>query len=210
MVTRAVRRQLMRAISQRALRPRARENASMTREPGRTQCDAPCNNAMLCAREENKRQCMTCVTSPVSVCKMDTCILHCTEKLLEAFATVSLSPPRFFTFPLRLSSTVNSSLFCLRVFLIQWSRRSPADSTVWNGKQHVVRQSPSPLWRLEAACWQGFYLFLYPHSPPCYQSLVFGSGWIFHHKCQSSSEMTPALYTVTSIFTAICARLRQP
>lgn len=102
MVTRAVRRQLMRAISQRALRPRARDNASMTREPGRTQCDAPCNNAMLCAREENKRQCMTCVTSPVSVCKMDTCILHCTEKLLEAFATVSLSlppHPRFFTFP---------------------------------------------------------------------------------------------------------------
>lgn len=130
------------------------------------------------------------------------------KKMSDAFATVF--SPRFSIFPLRLSNTVNSSLFCLCVFLIQWSRRSPADSTVWNGKQHVVRQSPSLLWRLEAACWQGFYLFLYPHPSPCDQSLVFGSGWIFHHKCQSSSEMTTALHTVTSIFTAICARLRQP
>lgn len=47
-------------------------------------------------------------------------------------------------------------LFRLRVCLIQWSRRTPVDCTVWNGKHHVVRQSPSVLWRLEAACWPVF------------------------------------------------------
>lgn len=52
---------------------------------------------------------------------------------------------------------------CVRVeprvsvsFLTSRAARSPADSTVWNGKQHVVRQSPSVLWRLEAACWPSF------------------------------------------------------
>lgn len=117
---------------------------------------------MLCARDENERQCMACVTSQGSVYMIDTCILHCIEKkkMSEAFATAI--SPQFSIFPLRLSSTVNSSLFCLRVFLIQWSRRSPADSTVWNGKQHVVRQSPSLLWRLRQPAGKAFIYFSTP------------------------------------------------
>lgn len=57
------------------------------------------------------------------------------------------------------------SMFALCVFLIQRSSRSPADSTVWNGKQHVVRQSPS-VWRLEAACWPLFNVNIVSHTAP--------------------------------------------
>lgn len=90
-----------------------------------------------------------------------------------------------------LKHTEYSRLFSLCVFLIQWSRRSPVDSTVWNGKQHVVRQSPSVLWRLEAACWPVFF--------NVNRALCTTLRWIFHYKCHSSSEMTPALYKITGI-----------
>lgn len=96
---------------------------------------------------------------------------------------IHIPPPLF-------KHTEYCCLFRLRVFLIQWSRRTPVDSTVWNGKQHVVRQSPSVLWRLEAACWPVFNVN---------RALCTALRWIFHYKCHSSSEMTPALYKISGV-----------
>lgn len=77
---------------------------------------------------------------------------------------------------------VEYSAFSLCITLIQRSSRSPADSTVWYGKQPVVRQLPS-VWRLEAACWPLFNVNTVLHT---------AGWWIFHHKCHSSSQMTSA------------------
>lgn len=120
MVTRAVRRQLMRAISQRALLPRARDNVLMTLGPGGTQCDTPSKPQTVPCLVYWKRikGSMSYITSQGSFCKLDTSgfTLQWKKKNYHPFVTVSFVPLDFSYFP-SASPAHSQQLFILFVCL---------------------------------------------------------------------------------------------
>lgn len=100
MVTHAVRRQLSRAVSQLALRPRARYNVLKTRERAGTQCDATCKpqTVQCCVyRKGIKGSTLHAVRHKEAPVSWTHRVLLCIEKkkCYQLVATVSFVPSNF-------------------------------------------------------------------------------------------------------------------